>query len=395
MKGTLWLSEAIHEEELKKGALNIVEAPVGCGKTTWALDSLSTRVSKPYKMLYLIDTVNGKEQLLRRENTQYYSEQWLKFAKEDPEWFGERLAADKIIVVTYAKFALLARVDGFVSMFELIVCDEIHNLPKFSHFIAPNTMAINLHKEAKEKLTEIVKAGHTLVVGLSATPQRAIDGMECLKNTVTVDERVRHWETAETIPYANALETIKRIGAQKKGLYYVTTIQEMEKAVQAANEDGIKAIAIWSTGNKNHPMNEEQQKARGHILNNLELPPEYDLVIINASSETSINLNGHIDYIMIHTREKEAQVQVRGRYRNDLERLYVLDYAACEEVPEEFLGRKLFTPDKERLCRKMKLKTDSGNEAGWRTVKERLKKGGYKIEEGREKNLRYAIITRA
>lgn len=395
MKGTLWLSEAIHEEELKKGALNIVEAPVGCGKTTWALDSLSTRVSKPYKMLYLIDTVNGKEQLLRRENTQYYSEQWLKFAKEDPEWFGERLAADKIVVVTYAKFALLARVDGFVSMFELIVCDEIHNLPKFSHFIAPNTMAINLHKEAKEKLTEIVKAGHTLVVGLSATPQRAIDGMECLKNTVTVDEKVRHWETEEMIPYVNAVETIKRIGKQKKGLYYTMKVVDMKKMVQVANEAGIKAIAVWSTHNKDWPMTEEQIRVREYILNHMELPPEYDLVIINASSETSINLNGRIDYIMIHTKETEAQIQVRGRYRNDLKKLYVLDCKACEEVPEEFLGRKLFTPDKEKLCSIMQLRTDSNAPAAWRTVKRRLLDCGYVIKEGREKNLRYAIITRA
>lgn len=100
MKGTLWLSEAVQEKELKKGVLNIVTAPVGCGKTTWAVDKLSASVSKPYKMLYLIDTVNGKDQLLRRENIQRYSKAWLKFAKEDPEWFGETLVADKIVVVT-------------------------------------------------------------------------------------------------------------------------------------------------------------------------------------------------------------------------------------------------------------------------------------------------------
>lgn len=394
MKGTLWLSDAIHEEELKKGELNIIAAPVGCGKTTWALDSLSTRVSKPYKMLYLIDTVNGKEQLLRRENTQYYSDRWLKFAKEDPEWFGERLVADKIVVVTYAKFALLTEISGFSSMFELIVCDEIHNLAKFSNFIMANGERENLHKKAKAQIEKIVSDGKTLVVGLSATPKRAIDGMICKKNVVAVDGDVRHWETAETVPYVNAVDTLKRIGKQKKGLYYVARIQDMKKAEQAANEAGIKAVAIWSTKNPDHPMSEGQQKAREHILNNSELPPEYDLVIINASAETCINLNGHIDYIMTHTTEKEAQIQVRGRYRNDLKQLYVLDYKACGEVPEEFLGRKLFTPDKKQLCSIMQLRTDGKNPANWPTVKQRLLNCGYVIEEGRENNLRYAIITR-
>ena len=50
----------------------------------------------------------------------------------------------------------------------------------------------------------------------------------------------------------------------------------------------------------------------------------------------------------MHTRQLETQIQVRARYRGDLERLYLLDYQATPTVPEEFLNKKLFTEEKER-----------------------------------------------
>ena len=73
MKGTKWLSEAVPPEEFEKRCLNLVCAPVGCGKSTWALNELSKIVSKPYKMLYLIDTRNGNNQIvLQNESTAFY-----------------------------------------------------------------------------------------------------------------------------------------------------------------------------------------------------------------------------------------------------------------------------------------------------------------------------------
>ena len=53
MKGTKYLSDAIHMNDIYSGMLNIVTAPVGCGKTYWALNVLSQTVSRPYKMVYL------------------------------------------------------------------------------------------------------------------------------------------------------------------------------------------------------------------------------------------------------------------------------------------------------------------------------------------------------
>ena len=166
----------------------------------------------------------------------------------------------------------------------------------------------------------------------------------------------------------------------------------MKALVEAAREKGHRAIAIWSENNTDHPMTEEQRKARRYILNNAELPPEYDLIVINASSETSISIKGQIDYIVIHTQEQETQIQVRGRYRNDLERLYILDRNTLS-IPDEFMDRKLFQEDKERLCEILGLRDKNNRLVKWTTVKKKILEKGYLIDEGRENNRRYSVIS--
>ena len=61
MKGTKYLSDAIHMNNIYSGMLNLVTAPVGCGKSYWALNVLSKTVSHPYKMVYLREYPNAIE----------------------------------------------------------------------------------------------------------------------------------------------------------------------------------------------------------------------------------------------------------------------------------------------------------------------------------------------
>ena len=172
MIGTKYLSEAIHAEEIKAGVLNLVCAPVGSGKTHWALNVLSQTVSKPYKMVYLIDTVNGKEQLLKNENTAYYRRDWIATVQNGDVWFGEAITGNKVVVMTYAKFGVLTKnYPDFGFSFELILCDEIHNLPRFSSFLSHNPNDTPYHKIAKERLENIINQGKVKVIGLSATIQ--------------------------------------------------------------------------------------------------------------------------------------------------------------------------------------------------------------------------------
>lgn len=117
------------------------------------------------------------------------------------------------------------------------------------------------------------------------------------------------------------------------------------------------------------------------------------MIILNASSETSINIYGQVDYIVVHSQQEETQIQIRGRYRQDLNRLYVLDYYSAQ-VPDEFLDRKLFAEDKCALCEALSIRDEKGRIYKWPKVKEYLFREGYHIRENREKNKRYVYITR-
>ena len=70
--GHKYLSEAVHASEIKTGQLNLVKAYTGAGKTRWALNTLAEEVADKDRMVYLIDTANGKEQLLQSEKTRHY-----------------------------------------------------------------------------------------------------------------------------------------------------------------------------------------------------------------------------------------------------------------------------------------------------------------------------------
>lgn len=391
IKGTKWLSEAVHIDEIEPRYLNIVEAPVGSGKTTWALDTLSSTVNAKNKMLYLIDTINGREQLLQREDTICVDRQWETHALNDIDLFGEV----KIVVMTYAKFGeIVNRTPTFGNTLELIVCDEIHSLPRFSAFISTHPSKAPLHKIAQTRLTKLINTTDVLVIGLSATPARAATHLNCNIRFITVDQDVKQYETTNTTAYCSLDNFLSRLPKQKTGLMYITQVSAMKRYTKELTALGIRCIPVWSIHNTDHPMTEEQHRVQQYIINHAALPPEYDLVIINASSETSINIKSHIDYIVVHSQEEETQIQVRGRYRDDLEHLYLLDYNAVPIVPPEFLSKKLFTEDKAKLCEILNLRNERGNAVKWPTTKKRLGDTGYIVKEGRENNRRYVVITK-
>jgi len=392
--GTKYLSEAVHMEEIRAGALNIVCAPVGSGKTYWAVNVLAKTVSKPYKMLYLIDTVNGRQQLLKSERVKLIDPEWHMIVIRGMAFFEENEADKRIVVMTYAKFgAIVDKYPDFGNSFELILCDEIHNLPRFSAFISDNPNDKKYHKIAQARLESIIQRGKATVIGLSATPKRAAKHIRGKVNFIAVDEDVRRLETRETIPYANIDSLLDSLSPAETGIIYIVQIDRMKEIWEEVQTKGIKSTAIWSVNNAAHPMTAEQEAARQYILDNEELPPQYNLFIINASCETSINIYGHVDYIVVHCRDEETQIQVRGRYRKDLDRLHILDYNAVASVPAEFIGVKLFAKGKKKLCDTLKLRNVQGNLVKWPTVKKRLFEAGYYITEKREKDKWYAVIS--
>lgn len=344
-------------------------------------------------MVYLIDTRNGNYQLVQKNSrTEFYSDEWRETVTDNSPWFGEAIHGNKIVVMTYAKFGVLAeKYPRFGYDFELILCDEIHSLPKFRSFRS-NTGDNNPHIAAQRRLEEIVNDSQVLVIALSATPRRADEQLCCEIRHITVDEDVRQLETAQTIPYTNKFQLLEQLSPQEKGIVYIGHVTGMIEYQKAAATKGFRAICVWSENNKDHPMTAEQRAARQHILTQEEIPPQYDMVILNASSETGINIHGKVDYIVVHSQEPETQVQIRGRYRHDLDRLYLLDYNSIH-IPGEYLDCELFAEQRDELCQVIGLRDPKGRVYKWSTVKSRLESAGYSIVEKRRNNKRCYVIT--
>ena len=137
----------------------MVKAPVGSGKTTWALRHLSQNTDSPLNMVYLIDTRNGNDQIVSSNSdiAAHYGDAWLEKILYGWKMFSEDLQEDKIVVMTYAKFGVLAKKHPqFGYSFDYIICDEIHNLPKFMTFGGADGEDKNWYVCAKERIEELV-----------------------------------------------------------------------------------------------------------------------------------------------------------------------------------------------------------------------------------------------
>ena len=410
MTGKLWLSEAIDLNEIESGKMNIIEAPTGSGKTNFALaeNGLCKLASKNSKYLYVIDTINGREQILsKNNNTAPYGRSWeeyLKNGKQDVivgEWLEEEFDESKIVVITYAKFgALMKRVPNFGFNFDVILCDEIHSGVEMKNY---NPTDYNYALKAIERIKDIISINTvtTKVVALTATPQRAETFFNGMIKHITVNPDIRRYEEFNTIRYTGLDYILKSLNAAHKGIIYTSRINKTNGMIdiwEKLKQRGIKAIAIWSLDSKTNPMTDEQLRARNYLLANEAIPPEYNFLIINKSLETGINIDskkGKIDYILIHRDEKDVQIQARGRYRGDLDTQYLYSPKGNLTIPDEYLNRPLSKEERNELCGILALKNKSYNEVGWQTVeKTLLAQGIYDVERKKYSGKWYRIITK-
>lgn len=145
MLGTKYLSELVKPDMLAKDKLNIIKAPTGSGKTYFALTAIPAMLHDAlHKVVYLIDTINGKEQLLRNYNARPIYRGWAGEVSEEGIFF---VGDERVVIITYAKFGyLLEQEPDFHTHFDYIICDELHSLIEFQYFAAQP----NLHSVLRE-----------------------------------------------------------------------------------------------------------------------------------------------------------------------------------------------------------------------------------------------------
>jgi len=254
----------------------------------------------------------------------------------------------------------------------------------------------NFPAAARDTICQLAAEPSILVVGITATPE-PLDKLACPQHIVPIDSsELRQYENRTIQSYSSLPQIIENLPSGKVGMLYVPHIRMMKDCAAIAAEAGHKPICVWSAANKDHPMNEEQLAARDYILEHEEIPPQYDLFIFNGSCETSINIRGKVDYFIAHTTSPTHITQARGRYRGDLETLYVFDRDSEESliVPDEFIDIQLFQEDQRELRLRLSIKDTKGHYLSYPKQWERIETSGYSVEYGRKNNRRYVVIKR-
>ena len=389
MKGTKYLSELVDCSALQKGQLNVIKAPTGSGKTYFALNYIPSLTSDAlHNVVYLIDTINGKEQIVRNYNatSEYYG--WSKEVESGGMWFEPD---NRVVVITYAKFGVLfERNIEFYKNFSYIICDEIHSLLRFQNY----SKKPNYHSIARQVLEQAVKQKSGIVIALTATPDTIKNQFNAPSAEIAINqEELIQYDIKQVEGYTNPITVLSKVDMETVGLCYFSRIHQMIEFEQEAKQMGFSPISIWSINNKDYPMNDEQLETRRSILESWTIPPQYDLLIINSSSETSLKIKSKVDYVIVHSSNPDTQVQVRGRVNSDLKTLYLPVEGISEiVVPSEYLGKRLFREDKQALIEALNLRNTNNRPYGWHTVKNLLIESDYSVIEDRQGNLRYVVI---
>ena len=389
MKGTKYLSELVDCSALQKGQLNVIKAPTGSGKTYFALNYIPSLTNDAlHNVVYLIDTINGKEQIVRnyKATSEYYG--WSKEVELGGMWFEPD---NRVVVITYAKFGVLVEQNiEFYKNFSYIICDEIHSLLRFQNY----SKKPNYHSIARQVLEQAVKQKSGIVIALTATPDTIKNQFNAPSAEIVINqEELIQYDIKQVEGYTNPITVLSKVDVGTVGLCYFSRIHQMIEFEQEAKQMGFSPVSIWSINNKDHPMNDEQLETRRSILESWTIPPQYDLLIINSSSETSLKIKSKVDYVIVHSSNPDTQVQVRGRINSDLMTLYLPVEGVSEiVVPSEYLGKRLFQGDKQALAEALNLRNTNNRPYRWPTVKNLLIESDYSVIEARQGNLRYVVI---
>lgn len=389
-----YLSEIVDVNDIEKGKLNLITAPCGCGKTTFATDVLAkfgNQLHMCENTLYLIDTKTGKDQLLHTG-----------ILTENP-WTGDEYWEIPGImrVMTYAAYATIVEAAPKHDYWDsgcMIICDELHNAVKWSKW-----QDNDIHKRAIDIIKDRIRTTECTVVALSATPDAIKDEFGyCLKK-IPLSGTPKCYKENSCDIYKSLKLLLTQIEKGKRGIIYLPHIREILKYQAYMDSRGFKTAALWSINNEEHPLSEKQLEVRNYIIEWRKMPKSIDILFINKSCETSISIgtsstqDSPIDFMIIHSADYDTYTQVRGRYRCDLDKLYVYSPYICYDdivIPENWLNRKLRKADIEDLIEYLEIKTDNRVLVKVPTFLREVERSGYKVTQKTIHGIRYKIIEK-
>ncbi|MCB2300633.1 DEAD/DEAH box helicase family protein [Clostridium tagluense] len=366
-KNKLWLYEAMlkYEKKFQEGVLNVLNAPAGCGKTTFIFDEF-LKNTKEYvngvtinfeytlnKVLYVCDTSMLQDSVLNENEgfTKALEKGDLSKAKDDitlkklleGEDYGD------IKVITYSKLGMLLKNEAckylILNHFNCIIMDEMHNL-----FIYANKFDSddNIYGTVLECLPSIISK--VLTIGVSATPSRISSYAHNTIQTHTIftNEELKaiksfnanYIQTNDIMNWIKLMPYLKSKHLNEKIYIYTNTINQSKKYKEFLNNNGFKAEWLCSINNKTEiksiddegneivekipTMNEYQVSIRAGLLKFGMLPNDLDVLIVNGAYETGWNLkDDSVQTVFVDNTCNDTQIQARNRVRHDIKRFFI------------------------------------------------------------------------
>ena len=392
-----FLSEVLEVDQFKRGQGNIIVAPCHSGKTTANGKIISTHATAPEFVLCLIDTKAGKQAIITREEATAYRSRWIAEIRE--EWWGSLRDGDGFRVMTYHQFGMeIQKQPLFFDHIELIICDEMHNLIKYmgmehsKNRNRPEEERIETNYPCRIALDTLARLAGSpsgpMIVIMSATINPvsvALDRRNAPCTYFDYTDKVRCDIIRNRFYYAHFEDVLQQLPFDTRAIIYTPQITQMLKFAKLADDGWRNICCLWGLNNPNHEMNDEQKRVRDVILRSERIPPEIDLLFINAAYETSINIrNEDFNTVIVHDGNPDVQVQVRGRLRHDIDALYIYDSThvnIAQYFPAEYYNRWLFREDIEKIVSIMNLTNAKGRKLKWLSIYKLLQKDGVTVSK--------------
>lgn len=388
MRGTKYLSEVMKNIELSKDENNLLLAPIGCGKTYYAIEVLMNNPDKKY--LYLCDNNNLKDQMLRELPT---------YSSDKDSIIFENI--QNILVMTYKEFGHKILYDvneDFASQFDLIIADEIHSCIEYSEFNQDRDLSSALfylfRKHLGTPIIMMTATDYYLELMTRKYPQlKNFNVIDLLKN-----KQIKRYIDKVKL-YINNISQIKfylqqswegfMFGGMKAGIY-TRQIRDMQRIEKMCIDLGLVPICVWSRNNEKYPLNEEQIDFMDELLKTGKIKEPYNVFIFNKSSETGINITDeNVDLCIVNSTNLTEQLQSRGRFRKDLNLIVVRTNKNALPpmtitLDEKYLDKWILVDDIKQIPKDLSIKNVNGKDISLSTFTKILEESHYVVQRKRK-----------